>query len=293
MNKLSRAASMLPIALNGELLILPEAEQNRIEEIRLRAGQAMTVLIDGNEKSVAPEHRITVSELEGVLECATGASVHSVETSMANGYINVKGGIRLGICGNAIMRSGAVCGIRNLSSLSVRIPKEIHGCASDELQKMLCHGLTDILIASPPGAGKTTCLRDFIRILSNGGKRVSVADERGEIAAVSDGIAQFDVGKHTDIITDAPKAKAAMMLIRAMNPDVLAMDEISSREDMQSVYEASGCGVKLLATAHAGSVDDLRSRKLYRQLMQMRIFNYCLFIRNINGRRSYCIEELK
>lgn len=112
MNKLSRAASMLPIALNGELLILPEAEQNRIEEIRLRAGQAMTVLVDGNEKSVAPEHSITVSELEGVLECATGASVHSVETSMANGYINVKGGIRLGICGNAIMRSGAVCGDR-------------------------------------------------------------------------------------------------------------------------------------------------------------------------------------
>lgn len=292
MNNLSSAAAMLPIALNGELLVLPEAERERIEEIRLRAGQAMTVLESGAEKTIAPAHIVTVSELERVLERATGASVHSVEASIAKGYINVKGGIRLGLCGNVIMRSGAVSGIRNLSSLSLRIPKEIHECASSELAKMTENGLTDILIVSPPGSGKTTCLREFIRVLSDSGKRVSVADERGEIAAVSEGVAQFDVGSHTDIISDAPKAQAAMMLIRAMNPDVLAMDEISSEEDMRSIYEASGCGVKLLATAHAGSLEDLYSRKLYRKLMKMRIFEYCLFIDNKIGRRSYHIEEL-
>jgi len=253
----------------------------------------MTVLINGEERPIAEEHTVTVDDLESVLECATGASVHAVEASMANGYINVDGGIRLGICGNAIMRSGAVCGIRNLSSLSLRIPKEIRGVATNELRQMNQNGLTDILIASPPGSGKTTCLREFIRVISDSGKRVSVADERGEIAAVSEGVAQFDVGTHTDIISDAPKAKAAMMLIRAMNPDVLAMDEISSSEDMQSVFEASGCGVRLLATAHARDLDDLYSRKLYRRLMQMRIFKYCLFIENSSGSRSYRIEELK
>lgn len=293
MNKLNSAASMLPIALNSEILILPEDEREKIEEIRLRAGHAMTVLINGEERPIAEEHTVTVVDLESVLECATGASVHAVEESMANGYINVDGGIRLGICGNAIMRSGAVCGIRNLSSLSLRIPKEIRGVAANELRQMNQNGLTDILIASPPGSGKTTCLREFIRVISDSGKRVSVADERGEIAAVSEGVAQFDVGRHTDIISDAPKAKAAMMLIRAMNPDVLAMDEISSSEDMQSVFEASGCGVRLLATAHARDLDDLYSRKLYRRLMQMRIFKYCLFIENSSGSRSYRIEELK
>lgn len=293
MNKLNSAASMLPITLNGELLVLPEQERERIEEIRLRAGQAMTVLINGAEKPVATKHTVTVSDLESVLEHASGASVHSFESSIAKGYINVKGGIRLGLCGTAVMRSGTVSGIRNLSSLSLRIPKEIHGCAIGELDAMLKNGLTDILIASPPGSGKTTCLREFVRVLSYRGKRVSVADERGEIAAVSDGVAQFDVGNHTDIITDAPKAQAAMMLIRAMNPDVLAMDEISSKEDMQAVLEASGCGVKLLATAHAGSVNDLYSRKQYRNLMQTKIFKYCLFIENSKGVRSYQIEELK
>lgn len=293
MNKLNSAASMLPIALNSEILILPETEREKIEEIRLRAGQAMTVLINGEERLIAEGHTVTVDDLESVLECATGASVHAVETSMANGYINVDGGIRLGICGNAIMRSGAVCGIRNLSSLSLRIPKEIRGVAANELRQMNQNGLTDILIASPPGSGKTTCLREFIRVISDSGKRISVADERGEIAAVSGGTPQFDVGRHTDIISNAPKAKAAMMLIRAMNPDVLAMDEISSSEDMQSVFEASGCGVRLLATVHARDLDDLYSRKLYRRLMQMRIFKYCLFIENSGGNRSYRIEELK
>lgn len=293
MNKLNSAASMLPIALNSEILILPETERELIEEIRLRAGQAMTVLINGWEKTIAEEHIVTVSDLESVLECATGASVHAVETSMANGYINVDGGIRLGICGKAIMRAGTVCGIMNLSSLSLRIPKEIRGVAANELRLMNRNGLTDILIASPPGCGKTTCLREFVRVISDSGKRVSVADERGEIAAVSDGVAQFDVGRHTDVISDAPKAKAAMMLIRAMNPDVLAMDEVSSSEDMQSVFEASGCGVHLLATAHARNAKDLYSRKLYRRLMQMRIFKYCLFIENSSGSRSYRVEELK
>ena len=284
---------MLPIALNSEILILPETKREKIEEIRLRAGQAMTVLINGEERLIAEGHTVTVDDLESVLECATGASVHAVETSMANGYINVDGGIRLGICGSAIMRSGAVCGIRNLSSLSLRIPKEIRGVAANELRQMNQNGLTDILIASPPGSGKTTCLREFIRVISDSGKRISEADERGEIAAVSGGAPQFDVGRHTDIISNAPKAKAAMMLIRAMNPDVLAMDEISSSEDMQSVFEASGCGVRLLATAHARDLDDLYSRKLYRRLMQMRIFKYCLFIENSGGNRSYRIEELK
>lgn len=292
MNKLTSAASLLPIALNGELLILPEAEREKIEEIRLRVGQAMTVLIDGAEKQIAPNYSVTVSDLESTLECATGASVHAVETSISNGYINVDGGIRLGICGNAIMRSGAVCGIRNLSSISLRIPKEIHGCASKQLKEILRNGLTDILIASPPGFGKTTCLRELIRVISDSGKRVSVADERGEIAAVSDGVAQFDVGKHTDIISNAPKAKAAMMLIRAMNPDALAMDEISSKEDIQAVYEASGCGVKLLATAHAKDINDLKSRKLYRNLVKTNIFKYCIFIENCQGIRTYNFEEI-
>ncbi len=292
MNRLNAAAALLPITLNSELLILSEEQRSNIEEIRLRSGQAMTALISGREIPIAQEHIITSDELESVLECATGASVHSVETSIANGYVNVSGGIRLGICGTAIMRGGNVSGIRNLSSLSIRIPCERYGCAEAELNTMLADGVTDILIISPPGAGKTTCLREFIRVISNMGYRVSVADERGEIAAVCNGSAQFDVGIHTDIISDAPKASAAMILIRAMNPQVLAMDEISTKEDVQAIFEAAGCGVKLIATAHAGSFEDLYTRQIYRQLIDSGVFKYCLMINNDKGHREYCVKKL-
>ena len=164
--------------------------------------------------------------------------------------------------------------------------------ADSLLDFVLENGLTDILIISPPGGGKTTCLREFIRQISDMGYRVSVADERGEICAVVNGEPQFDTGTHCDIICDAPKAKAAMMLIKAMNPELLAMDEISSREDIAAVYEASGCGVHILATAHAASTDDLYRRRIYRELMETDIFRYCLVIENRHGVRSYSIEEL-
>jgi len=252
----------------------------------------MTVLYKGCEFELACEHRISSDELYSVLERATGASVHSYEQAMANGYINVTGGIRLGICGNAVIKDNMLCGIRELSSLSIRIPKERFDIAKTELDLMLSDGLNDILIASPPGAGKTSCLRNFVRLISDMGYRVSVADERGEIAAVSDGEAMFNVGRHTDVITGAPKAKAAMMLIRAMNPQVLAMDEISSDEDINALYEASGCGVKLIATLHARDKKDLYGRKNYRALMESGIFRYCLFIENRNGQRAYRVEEL-
>lgn len=292
MNKLNEAAALLPIRLNSELLILPEEEKDRIEEIRLRAGRPMTVLTDGSEKTIAPEYTVNADELEDVLECAAGASVHAVQSELSVGYLRAPGGIRLGVCGTAVMRSGTVSGVREISSISLRIPREHFGLAGNELKAMLKNGLTDILIISPPGAGKTSCLREYIRRISNTGRRVSVADERGEIAAVSDGIPQFDIGTHSDVMTEAPKASAAMMLLRSMNPEVLAMDEISSRDDMTAVYEAAGCGVKLLATAHAGGIEDLYKKRSYRELISSGIFRFCLVIENRGGKRSYSVKEL-
>ena len=292
MNNLKTAAALLPVRLNSEILVMPDELKESVEEIRLRVGQAVTVLVHGSEYILAPEKQLSAYDLENVLECASGASVHSVENELSNGFINVGGGIRLGVCGTAVMRSGAVGGMRELSSLSIRIPKEIHDCAQKELKQMLRDGLTDILIISPPGGGKTTCLREYIRRISDMGHRVSVADERGEICAIVNGKPQFDMGSHCDVICDAPKAKAAMMMIRAMNPELLAMDEISSREDIAAVFEASGCGVHILATAHAASVDDLYRRRVYRELMEADVFRYCLIIENKEGVRSYSIEEL-
>ena len=142
------------------------------------------------------------------------------------------------------------------------------------------------------GGGKTTLLRECVRRLSDQGLRISLMDERGEIAAVQNRTPQFDIGANTDIMTGGQKAACCMMLLRAMRPDVLAFDEISAPEDIEAIRIAAGCGVALLATAHAQSVGALRCRTLYRALLDEHIFRRAVCITRSGGARFYTLEEL-
>ena len=293
MNRFNSAASLLPPALCSELLVQPKSVKDAAEEIRLRRGQAMSLLAGGREISVKESYKISLFDLEAVLERATEASVYAVEQELSAGFISVEGGIRLGVCGTAVVNCGSVSSIRDLSSVSVRIPHEVRDCGGEVLQSILSAGLDSTLILSPPGGGKTTCMREYIRTISEQGYRVSVADERFELAGVYEGEPQFDIGPRTDVISGAKKSEAAMMLLRAMNPQVLAMDEISSDEDISAAETASGCGVKLLATAHADSVQSLYKRPIYKKLMELKEFKYAVTIRNTDGKRDYLLEELR
>ena len=145
---------------------------------------------------------------------------------------------------------------------------------------------------SPPGGGKTTALRELIRLLSDSGLRCAVADERNELAASDMGQAQFDLGTHSDVLTGVNKAQAAIMLLRGMNPQIVAMDEITRREDAEAIRELYGCGVGLLASAHAVSPEDMRCRSLYRELLDGEIFARLLIISSRDGRRSYEVRCL-
>lgn len=288
---IDKAVGFLPQGLRQGFENIPRDELIKAEELRLRAGQSASLSVNSREIPVG-EGFVTQSELETVLERATDASVHTVQSSIAQGYLNIEGGIRIGLCGTAVICDNKISGIRELSSLAIRIPHECKGCAENELMSILEDGLSDILIISPPGGGKTTCLREYIRVLSDMGNRVSVADERGELAAVKNGVPQFDIGRHSDVLSGGKKADMAMMMLKCMSPQIIAMDEISSIEDMEAVYAVSGCGVKVLATAHAGSIDELYSHKAYRDILKSSIFKYCLVIENKNGVRSYCAERL-
>ena len=289
---IAQAAALLPLRLKSELLILDSDKASQIEEIRLRTGCPMNISICGIEYPIADDYIICADDLEGVLECATEASFHSVEHELARGYISVKGGIRVGVCGTAVIKNGEVCALRNVSSLSIRIPRQFTGLCDDLFGRLYGERANDLLIIAPPGGGKTSCLREYVRYSSDHGKRVSLADEKGEIAAVYDGEPQFDVGTHTDIICDAPKAKAVMMLIKSMTPDIVALDEISSDEDAQAIFEAYGCGVSIAATAHARCTDDLYRRRTYAKLMDAGIFDYCIEIENKSGKREYKLKKL-
>ncbi len=292
MTSFNTAASLLPLRLCGELLILPQEIRENAEEIRLRSGKCISVNAFGKETECAIGHEVTSEDMQTVLEKASGASVHSVESGISAGYVSVKGGIRVGLCGTGIMKGDKFCGIRSLSSVSVRIPREIDSCAKEVGKMLKSMGFPSTLIISPPGYGKTTCLRSLIKLASYSGKRVSVADERGELAAIWNGEPQFDLGPHTDVMTAVPKAQAISALIRAMNPEMIAMDEISDEEDIKAALNAVGCGVDILAAAHAADVSDMLSRPIYRELIENKVFKYALVIRKSGSLRSYSLEEL-
>ena len=259
------------------------------EELRMRIGQPVTALVCGREYPLDGE-ALTEDELMRTLEKATGASLHTVMPALSDGYISFRG-LRIGVCGTAAFHNGDWRGFRRCSSLSIRIPRECRGICDGVLRQLLQGDCGNILILSPPGAGKTTALCEFVRRFSEEGFRVGLADERMEIAAAEDGRAQFSLGPRCDVLSGAPKAKAAMMLLRAMNPQIIAMDEITRSEDLSAIREITGCGVKLIATAHASSAEDLRRRPLYRQLVDEAVFSEFVLIRAEDGKRSYQLRR--
>ncbi len=279
------AAALLPPALRQAALSAKEAMSQEAEEFRLRCGRRPAVLLSNGEWTLPGAVPVTPQDLRAVLELATGASAHAYADSLRQGFICAKGGVRIGVCGQAVMGEVGIRSIKHLGSVSLRIPREVHGCASGLVGEAAQFPST--LLISPPGGGKTTLLRDMVRLLSDGGLRVALADERNEVAAQWEGKAQFDVGERTDVLSGAPKAEAALLLLRAMNPQVIALDEITAPDDARACALAANCGVRLLATAHGEGVPDLRKRKLYRELLELGIFRRAVVIWGRGAERTY------
>ena len=187
------------------------------------------------------------------------------------------------------VEDGRLLSFRQVTSLALRVPRAMAGVA-EPLLPQLAPGreLPSTLLLSPPGVGKTTLLRDLIRCLSTGvwinPKRVGVADERGELGV---GSLRAFLGPRVDVLAYCPKAAALTMLLRGMSPQVLAADEITDPQDIRAMEQAAGCGVTLLATAHGGSLEDLRRRPLYRELLDAGIFQAFVFLTRQGGKRTY------
>ncbi len=291
-----QAVQALPVRLQKLALELSRERRGQVEELRLRVGQPMTALFPQGEQTLG-DRPVESRELEQLLEIASRASIHAVLDQLRRGYLTIEGGHRIGLCGTAVMERGEIRTLRQLSSASIRIARQVKGACAPVLDR-LCPGgrLEDTLILSPPGMGKTTLLRDLIRAVSRGEgclpQRVSLADERGEVAALWGGVPQLEVGPRTDIVEGCPKDQGLMLLLRAMNPQVLAVDEITAPQDVAALEMAAGCGVTLLATAHGQGLADLRRRPLYRGMLEKKLFRRCVLIEREGTERRYRVEEL-
>ncbi len=286
------AAAVLPDELRSRAKQMERQWSGLAEEFRLRAGRDASVLLPDGEHTMLPNRPVSVSDLHTVLERATGASLHSAYENLRSGFVTTRTGCRVGVCGSAVCQGDSVKTIRDFSSLSIRIPRQCFGAADSVYDRLPHSPFPSVLLISPPGGGKTTLLRELIRRLSEDGHRVCLADERGEVAAVCEGVPRFDVGPCTDVLTGGIKAVSAVMLIRSMSPQILALDEITAPGDVEACITAANCGVGILASAHASALSDLGTRPLYRRLLEQGIFTHAVMIHNRGRSRTYDVEAL-
>lgn len=218
---------------------------------------------------------VSGQEIYDAAQALSRRTLRMSPASTGAGFLTLRGGHRMGLCGRVTCeRDGLV--LREIGSLCLRIAHEVKGCGADTV-RMLCGG--GALIAGPPGSGKTTLLRNLIRQLSDRfGWRICVVDERLELAACASGVPQFRLGAHTDVLSGAPKAAGIELLLRTMNPEWIAVDEITAEADIAAIRRASYCGVRFLATAHAADRRELESRPLYRALLQDGFFRMAAFL---------------
>lgn len=247
-------------------------ENENLQEIRIRTGlQPEMILSNGNRLL---SRRAVKEDISFVINIASEYSPWSTQTAKY-GYITAPGGHRIGICGVAAVSNKDTKGISIPTSLCIRVAKDFAGIA-----KSVSHLRESILIIGPPGSGKTTLLRDLIRCKSDStSENVSVVDEREEIFPLYKGQACFAPGKHTDILSGTEKDYGIKAVLRSMNPDWIAVDEITSEHDCIALLNAGWCGVNLIATAHAGSITDLNTRPVYKPLLDHKLFPNIIVLR--------------
>lgn len=254
-----------------------------LQEIRLRTGKPLTVLYKGKEKLLM---KVEQEELRETLEYISNYSLYAYENEMRQGFITIEGGHRVGMAGKVVMEEGKIKNLKYISSINIRVAHEIKGCADKIFpyitkERQICH----TLIISPPRCGKTTLLRDMIRQISNGnrwvkGVPVGVVDERSELGGCYMGTAQNDLGIRTDILDCCPKADGMLMLIRSMSPQVIAVDEIGAREEICAIEYALHCGCKMLATAHGISMEEMKKKPFFEQMIREKRFERYIVLGN-------------
>ena len=257
---------------------------NSITEIRIRSKNKIIVICGKNEfvLDLVASPKIILDILLNVSKM----SIYAIQTDLNNGFVVIRGGHRIGVCGEVVYENGKIKNIKNICSLNIRVAHQIFGCADTVMPQIIVNGIfQNTLIVSPPGCGKTTLLRDIIRLLSNGiktlgfsGKNVSLIDERGEIASCYEGVPTLDIGIRTDVMSNIDKSTGMSMVIRSMAPDIIATDEIGSSDDVLAIKAAILSGVKVIFTMHGDSLKSILENPNIKELLDMNIFSKIILL---------------
>lgn len=263
-------------------------------ELRLRAEAPAVINILGENHylcndyiSDSPKDAIQISngQIQSILNKIANNSMYTVTDQLLEGYVTIPGGIRVGVCGELVQVSGKIKTLKNISSLNFRFPHFLRNCSLKIYPYIVTHsGVKSTLIISPPGAGKTTFIRDIIYQLSNREKllNILVVDEREEISSIYDGDKIFKLN-NVDVYTNSSKEFGFNNGIRSMKPDVIVTDEINIEKDISIIENALTCGVKVIATMHAGSTTDLKNKPSFKSILQKGLFERYVLLSNSDG----------
>lgn len=273
---------------NIKMILENNIKLDELQEIRIKIDKPIYLYINNIEKKY--EYKPCTEDIKFILQKISSYSIYAFENEIKHGYITIRGGHRVGLCGTIVTEKNVVKTIKNITSINIRVAKEVLNCSKYLIPYIVRNKeILNTIIISPPKCGKTTILRDICRIISDGdgvnlkGKNITVIDERSEIAACFKGIPQMNVGNRTDVLDSCPKSEGIIMAIRSMSPEVIICDEIGTHSDMESIIAALNSGVNLITTIHGFDIEDLYKRPVFKEVMENAVFKRAIVLSNRKG----------